>query len=83
MKNLKKCRGIFIISRIVLIIFSTMSGCVSISTFASLVGELKDGVTVGIESPVVGLNIYTLTAGITRYKPVIKGNKKSMLEQYC
>ena len=81
MKKLKKCRGIFIISRIVLIIFSTMSGCVSISTFASLVG--KDGVTVGIESPVVGLNIYTLTAGITRYKPVIKGNKKSMLKQYC
>ena len=42
---------------------STVSGCVLVSAFASLVG-----VPVGIASSVVGLKICTITAGIKKRK---------------
>ena len=53
------------------IVISTIPGCVSIPTFASLVG-----IPVGIASCVIGLKIYVLTAGIKKYSSIIKKNKK-------
>ena len=53
------------------IVISTIPGCVSIPTFASLVG-----IPVGIASFVTGLKIYVLTAGIKKYSSIIKKNKK-------
>ena len=49
------------------IFISTVSGCVSISPFASLVG-----IPVGITSSAVGLKIFAITSGIKKYKSIIK-----------
>ena len=54
-----------------LILVSTGTGCVSISAFASLVC-----VPVGITSSAVGINICAITAGIKKYKSIIKKKKK-------
>ena len=54
-----------------LILVSTVTGCISISAFASLVS-----VPVGIISSVVGINICAITAGIKKYKSIIKKKKK-------
>ena len=53
------------------ILASTITGCVSISAFASSVA-----VSVGITSPPVGINIFPITAGIKKYKSNIKKKKK-------
>ena len=50
-----------------LIFSSTITGCVSISTFASLIG-----IPIGITSSAIGLNIFAITAGIKKYKLIIK-----------
>ena len=50
---------------------SIITGCVSISSFASLVCVL-----VGITSFAVRLKICAVTAGIKNYKSVIKKKKK-------
>ena len=54
-----------------LILISTITGCVSISIFATLVGIL-----IGIMSSVVGIKIYVITAAIKNYKTIIKIKKK-------
>ena len=54
-----------------LILVSTITRCISISAFASLLG-----IPIGITSSVVGLNICVITAGIKKYKPVIKKKKR-------
>ena len=54
-----------------LILSSTVAGCVSISAFASLVC-----VPVGIMSSAVGINICAITAGIKKYKSITKKKKK-------
>ena len=54
-----------------LILVSTGSGCVSVSVFASLVRLL-----LGFTSSVVGRKICAFTAGIKKYKLIIKKNKK-------
>ena len=54
-----------------LILASTMTGCISISTFASLIG-----IPTGITSSEIGLKIYAVTAGIKKYKSIIKKKKK-------
>ena len=54
-----------------LILVSTVTGCVSISAFLSLVC-----VPMGIASSAVGIKICAVTAGIKNYKPIIKKNKK-------
>ena len=54
-----------------LILVSSLTGCVSISPFASLVG-----IAIGIMSSVVRLKICTITAGIKKYKPIIKEKRK-------
>ena len=62
------CRNLNYVEHL-LILASTVTGCVSISAFASLVGIL-----VGIVSFAVGMTISTITAGIKKYKSII--NKK-------
>ena len=54
-----------------LILASTITGCISISAFASLVG-----IPIGITSSAVGLEICAITAGIKTYKSIIKKKKK-------
>ena len=53
------------------ILVSTVTGCVSISAFASLVC-----VPGGITSSAVGLKICAITAEIKKYKPILKKKKK-------
>ena len=55
-----------------LIVISTITGCVSISAFASLVG-----IPIGITSSAIGFKICVITAGIKRYKSINKKKKKN------
>ena len=55
----------------VLILASTITGCISISAFASLIGIL-----IAIKNSTVGLKICAIAAGIKKYKSVIKKKKK-------
>ena len=55
-----------------LILVSTVTGCVSVSTFASLVFVL-----VGITSSAVGIKMCAITAGVKKYKAIIKKKKKN------
>ena len=50
-----------------LILASTITGCISIVSFASLLG-----IPIGNTSPAIGLNIYAIAAGIKMYKSIIK-----------
>ena len=54
-----------------LITISTITGCVSISAFASLVS-----IPIGNTSPATGLKICVITAGIKEYKSINKNKKK-------
>ena len=54
-----------------LILPSTITGCISISAFASLLS-----VPIGISSSVIGLKICAVAAGIKKYKSIIKKKKK-------
>ena len=58
-----------------LIVIATITGCVSISAFASLVG-----IPLGITSSAIGLKICVITAGIEKYKSINKKNKKNMIK---
>ena len=57
-----------------LIVLSTITGCVSISAFASLVG-----IPIGITSSVIGLKISVITAGINKSKSITKKKKENMI----
>ena len=54
-----------------LILTSTITGCISISDFASSVG-----IPIGITSFAIGLKICAITAAIKKYKSIIKKKKK-------
>ena len=54
-----------------LILTSTVTGCVSISAFDSLVC-----VPVGITSSAVGINIFAIIEGLKTYKSIIKKKKE-------
>ena len=70
-KKLKKfCSALNYIEHL-LILTSSVTGCISISAFASLVG-----IPLGIRCSVVGLKIRAIIAGIKTYKSIIKKNKK-------
>ena len=56
-------------------LISTVSGCVSISAFASLVG-----VPIGVTSSAIELKICAITAGIEKYKSINKKRKRSMIK---
>ena len=59
-----------------LILASTVTGCVSISVFASLIAAL-----VGITSSAVGIKICAIAAGIKKYKSIFKKKKKKRDEK--
>ena len=69
-KHKKVCRVLNYIDHS-LIVISTITGCVSIFDFASLVG-----VPIGLTSSATGLKICAITAGIKKYKSMIKKKKK-------
>ena len=70
-KNYKKvCTTLSHIEHFV-ILASIITGCISISAFASLLG-----LPIGITSSVIELKTCAITAGIKRYKSIIKKNKK-------
>ena len=71
-KHKKVCRVLNYMEHL-LILISTVTRCVSIFTFASLVG-----ITRGIMSSAVELKICVITAGIKKYKSIIKRKKKIM-----
>ena len=54
-----------------LILASTITGCISISVFSSLLG-----IPIGVMSSAIGLKPYAITAGIKRYKSIIKKKKQ-------
>ena len=54
-----------------LTVISTITGCNSISAFASLAG-----ISIGITSFVIGLKIWVISTGIKNYKSLINKKKK-------
>ena len=54
-----------------LILASTMTGCISVSASASLIG-----ISLGISSFVIGLKICAITVGVKKYKSIIQKKKK-------
>ena len=54
-----------------LIVISTITGCVTISAFVSLVG-----IPIQIRSSTIGLKFCVITEGIKKYKPIFKKKKK-------
>ena len=64
------CKYLNLVERL-LILVSTITDCVSISVLASLVC-----VPVGIPSFAVGIKFCAITAGINKYKSIIKKKKK-------
>ena len=54
-----------------LILDSKITGCISISTFASLLD-----IPIGITSSAIRLKICPITAGIKKYKSILKKKKK-------
>ena len=54
-----------------LILASTITGCILISAFTSLLG-----IPIGITSSAIGLKICAITARIKKYKSIIKKKKK-------
>ena len=53
------------------ILASAVTGCISISAFASLLG-----IPIGITNSTIGLKICAKTAGVEKYKSIIKKKKK-------
>ena len=64
-KYKKACKYLNYVEHL-LILVSTVTGCVSVSAFASLVC-----VPVGISSFAVGIKMCTITVGIKKYKSII------------
>ena len=60
-----------------LVLVLTVTGCVSISAFASLVC-----IPVGITSSAVEIKICAVTVGIKKYRSIIKEKKKSRIEYF-
>ena len=54
-----------------IILASIVTGCISISTFGSLLG-----IPIGLTSSAIGLKICALTARIKKHKSIIKKRKK-------
>ena len=62
-----------------LILTSAVTGFISISAFASLLG-----IPLGIMSSAIGFKIYAITARVKKYKAIIKKKKrKNVIKQFC
>ena len=75
-KYKKTCKYLNYVENL-LILVSTVTGSVSISAYPSLVC-----VPVGIMRSAVGIKICAITAGIKKYKSIIKKLKKNMIKKY-
>ena len=71
-KHKKVCKVLNYIEYLLILIY-TGTRCVSISAIPSLVG---------ITSSAVGIKIYVITAGIKKYKSLIKKRKRSIIKLY-
>ena len=69
-KNKKICKSLNYIEHF-LILDSAVTECISISTFASLLG-----IPIRITSSSIGLKICAITGGIEKYKSLIRKKKK-------
>ena len=72
-KQKKTCANLNYIEHF-LILASAVTRCISVSTFATLLG-----IPVGFARFAIGLNICTTAAGIKKYKSIIKKKKKKAL----
>ena len=72
-KHKKGCKVLNYIDHI-LIVISTITRCVSISAFASLVG-----IPIRIASHAIGLIICAIISGLKKYKSIVK-KRKSMIK---
>ena len=70
-KYKKTCKYLNYVEHL-LILVSTVIGCISISAFASLVC-----VPVGITSSAVEIKVFVITAGIKKYNSIIKKKQKN------
>ena len=68
-KHKKVCKNL-IYTEHFLILGSATTGCVSMSTFALLVG-----ISIGITSSAIGLKICTIIAAIKKHQPITKKKK--------
>ena len=66
-KELKKIPAILNYNEHVFILASVVTGCISISAFASLLS-----IPIVITSPAIGLKINEITAGIKKYRSQIR-----------
>ena len=73
-KHKKVCRTLNYIEH-VLILASTITGCISISVFTSLLG-----IPIGITSSAIGLKICATAAGIKKDKSTTKKKKKKQIK---
>ena len=71
-KKIKKCGVLNYIDHSLIAIY-TITGCVSISAFASLVG-----IPVGITSFAIGLKVCVISARIKKYESIIKKKARSI-----
>ena len=69
-KHRKVCTTLNYIEHI-LIMTSTITGCISISTFASLLG-----IRIGIASSAIGLKISAIAEGIRKFRSIITKKRK-------
>ena len=69
-KHKKVCTTLNYIEHFLILVF-TITGCISISAFASLID-----IPLGITSSAIGLKICAITAEIKKYKSIIKKKKK-------
>ena len=58
-----------------LILASVVTGSITISAFASLIG-----IPIGITSSEIGIKISVIAVGAKKYKSIIKEKKKSMIK---
>ena len=73
-KHKKVCTTLIYIEHF-LISVSTITRCISLSAFASWLG-----IPIEITSSAIGLKIRAITAGIEKYKSIIKKTKRSMIK---
>ena len=69
-KYKKTCKYLIYIEHLLILVW-TVTGCASISAFASLIA-----IAVGITTSSVGIKICAITAEIKKYKSIIKKKKK-------
>ena len=73
-KHKNVCRVLNYIDHL-LIVTSTITGCVFISVFASIVA-----IPIGIASSIIGLKIRVISAGIKKHKSIIKKRGRSKMK---